>query len=308
MDLTPSDVRNHSFSRSLRGFDAEEVKAYLESIADKIAAVSGEREELKTRIESLEKKVERYGAVARVLDETIDDTSRSTEELVQDVKAKLNAADEDAKEVARNAEEQAHAIRRKTAQLHEQIRDQADAVTQERRDLARRQEKLMGIAAQLTEVMGGEIKSKPTPSNDGAAAQTSTPPTLYSGGTPGPAADTPQKSEPAETPKEKKKKTKQEWIDSLFPNRLGAGDTPQRQEAPQNKEGSQQPSEESREPAEGQKSSGSSHFEAIKQDVQNQGGGGPRKPSGTSSDASEDEDGPSTNELERIWDIFDQTQ
>lgn len=308
MDLTPSDVRNHSFSRSLRGFDAEEVKAYLESVADEIAAVSGEREELKTRIESLEKKVERYGAVARVLDETIDDTSRSTEELVRDVKAKLNAADEDAKEVARNAEEQAHAIRRKTAQLHEQIRDQADSVAKERRDLAQRQEKLMNIAAQLTEVMGGEINSRPMPSSDGATAQSSTPPTLYSGGTPSPAAGTPPQDESAQTPKEKKQKTKQEWIDSLFPNRLGAGDAPQGQEAPQAQEGAQQQPEAAREPAEGQKSSGSSHFEAIKQDVQKQEGGAPRKSSGKPSESSKDEDSPSTNELERIWDIFDQTQ
>ncbi len=292
MDLTPSDVRNHSFSRALRGFDAEEVKAYLESIADTIAAVSGERDEMKDRIASLEKKVERYGAVARVLDDTIDDTNRSTEELVRDVKAKLNAADEDAREVARNAEEQARAIRRKTAQLHEQIREQADTVSRERRDLAHRQEKLMSIAAQLTEVLGGDVDSTPVSTSDGAANEKSTPPTLYSGGTP----------QNQSEQKPKKKKTKQEWIDSLFPNRLGAGDAPQQEDATQERPQQERPQQSSRQPAEGQKSSGSSHFEAIKQDVQKNGS----TPSKMTS--SDDEDSPSTNELERIWDIFDQTQ
>ena len=292
MDLKPSDVRDHSFSRALRGFDAEEVKAYLESIADTLAAVSGERDEMKDRISSLEKKVERYGAVARVLDETIDDTNRSTEELVRDVKAKLNAADEDANEVARSAEEQARAIRRKTAQLHEKIREQADTVSRERRDLAHRQEKLMGIVTQLTEVLGSEIESTPLSTSDGAANERSTPPTLYSGGTP--------QTESEQKPK--KEKTKQEWIDSLFPNRLGAGNTPQQQNTQQNQAEQERSQQSSREPSEGQKSSGSSHFEAIKQDVQ-KSGSAPSKPK-----SSDDEDSPSTNELERIWDIFDQTK
>lgn len=292
MDLTPSDVRDHSFSRALRGFDAEEVEAYLESIADTLAAVSGERDEMKDRITSLEKKVERYGAVARVLDETIDDTNRSTEELVRDIKAKLNAADEDANEVARSAEEQARAIRRKTAQLHEQIREQADTVSRERRDLAHRQEKLMGIAAELTEVLGGEIESPPLPTSDGAANERSSPPTLYSGGTP--------QTESEQKPK--KKKTKQEWIDSLFPNRLGASDAAEQETGPQNQMEEERFQQSSPEPAEGQKSSGSSHFEAIKQDVQ-KSESAPSKPKSPS-----DEEGPSTNELERIWDIFDQTK
>lgn len=295
MDLTPSDIRNHSFSRALRGFDAEEVSSYLDSVAEELEAISGNREEMKARIETLERKVERYGAVARVLDETIDDTNRSTEELVRDVKAKLDAAREDAEDVARNAEEQARAIRRKTAQLHERIRQEADEVAEERRDLARRQQKLMQITAQLTELAGGQLDAEAAapPSSDGAAnTNSSAPPTLYSGGR--------SQEEPAE--KKKKKKTKQEWIDSLFPNRLGAGDAPQQQppESPgsTSPEPAQQPSSQ-----EGQKSSGSSHFEAIKQDVKNQNGSKPARPS-----SSDDEDGPSTNELERIWDIFDQTQ
>jgi len=298
MDLTPSDVRNHSFSRALRGFDAEEVTAYLESLADELDTVSDEREQMKSRIETLERKVERYGAVARVLDETIDDTNRSTDELVRDVKAKLDAAQEDAEEVARNAEEQARAIRRKTAELHERIRQEADEVTEERRQLARRQQKLMQVAVQLTELAGGQLDAEPAPpSSDGAGSTSTTPPTLYSGGR------TQEQSEQTE----KKKKTKQEWIDSLFPNRLGAGDAPQPQGRSQEQE-RQTPKAESEDPSgesrEGQKSSGSSHFEAIKQDVKSQGGQKPRR----AASGSDDEDGPSTNELERIWDIFDQTQ
>ncbi|PEN12644.1 hypothetical protein CRI94_14110 [Longibacter salinarum] len=292
MDLTPSDVRNHSFSRALRGFDAEEVKSYLQTVADELDTLSGERNEMKSRIEKLESKVERYGAVARVLDETIDDTNRSTEELVRDVKAKLDAAKEDAEEVARNAEEQARAIRRKTAQLHERIRQEADEVTEQRRDLARRQQKLMQITAQLTELAGGQIDAEAS-SSDGAANTSTTPPTLYSGGRPQEEAGQ----------KEKKEKTKQEWIDSLFPNRLGAGDAPQPEREPAQST-SEPTSQESEEPAEGQKSSGSSHFEAIKQDVKSQGGQKQARPSASD----DDEDGPSTNELERIWDIFDQTQ
>jgi len=289
MDLSPSSIRNHMFSRALRGLDAEEVSGYLDRVADRLDAVTAEKQQMKSRIERLEAKVERYGAVARVLDETIDDTNRSTEQLVQDVKAKLDAAQQDADEVARSAEEQARMIRRKTAGLHEKIREEADAVVQERRDLAERNQKLMQITAQLVNVVGGEVEATPTPatnaaSSDGASDAVS--PTLYAGGN----------TNGASSDRKKKERTKQEWIDSLFPNRLGAGEKAAVQSPP--KETPAEPA--SARPAEGQKSSGSSHFEAIKQDVQSK----EKEPTGRSDGESEE---PSTNELERIWDIFDES-
>ena len=290
MDLSPSSIRNHTFSRALRGLDAGEVSGYLDRVADRLDAVTAERQQMKSRIEKLEAKVERYGAVARVLDETIDDTNRSTEQLVQDVKAKLDAAQQDADEVTRSAEEQARMIRRKTAELHEKIREEADAVVQERRDLAERNQKLMQITAQLVNVVGGEIEATPTaspttaPSSDGASD--AVPPTLYAGGS----------TNEASSDRKKKERTKQEWIDSLFPNRLGAGQKAAVPSPP--KETPAEPA--SARPAEGQKSSGSSHFEAIKRDVQSQ----EKEPTGRSDGESEK---PSTNELERIWDIFDES-
>lgn len=305
MDPKPSDIRNQSFSRALRGFDAEEVKQYLDQVAKTLERVSDERDQMKSRITTLEEKVERYGAVAQVLDDTLETTERSTEELVRDVKAKLEAAGQDAEEAAERAEEQARAIRRKTARMHERLRAEADTLADERRALAQRQQRLMEIAGQLTQVLAAEVdagqhiadapasnapaSNKPASnapaSNDGASDSDSTPPALGA---------TPSESR-------KKEKTKQEWIDSLFPNRLGSGEGA----------GGQQPAAEpsaadassAGEPSEGQRSSSASHFEAIKQDVQNQGGS-----SQPSKSKNKTESGPDTNELERIWDIFDQTQ
>ena len=312
MDPKPSDIRNQSFSRALRGLDAEEVKQYLDQVAKTLERVSDERDQMKSRIASLEEKVERYGAVAEVLDETLDNTERSTEELVRDVKAKLKAAGKEAEEAAERAEEQARAIRRKTARMHERLRTEADSISDERRALAQRQQRLMEIAGQLTQVLAAEVDagqhiadapasnapasngpasnapaSNTPASKDGASGNDSTPPAL--GAT---------SSEPR-----KKEKTKQEWIDSLFPNRLGSGE----------EAGGQQPSTEpsaadassAGEPAQGQRSSSASHFEAIKQDVQSQDGSS--QTSG-SKNKNKTESGPDTNELERIWDIFDQTQ
>lgn len=289
MDLSPSSIRNHMFSRALRGLDAEEVSGYLDRVADRLDAVTAEKQQMRSRIEKLEAKVERYGAVARVIDETIDDTTRSTEQLVRDVKAKLDAARQDADEVARSAEEQARVIRRKTAGLHERIREEADAVVQERRDLAERNQKLMQITAQLVELVGGEVEAMPaapTPSSSDGASDT-VPPTLFAGGSPNGAS----------SKQEKKERTKQEWIDSLFPNRLGAGEKAAVPSPPPNETTAEPASTRS---AEGQKSSGSSHFEAIKQDVQSQENGSSGRAKGESED-------PPTNELERIWDIFDES-
>jgi hypothetical protein len=135
----------------------------------------------------------------------------------------------------------------------------------------------------------------------------------------------PSASAPAEQPStesapesEEREKSTQEWIDSLFPNRLGAGDAPSANStskpssAGATKTGSTKTGPAAASESSSTSSESRSQFEAIKEDVQertsSQASSSPSSSSSSSSsNETDDEDKPSTSELERIWDIFDES-
>ena len=54
MNISPLDIRKQEFARTLRGYDTDEVRAFLESIADEMANLQKNTEELRMRNVQLE--------------------------------------------------------------------------------------------------------------------------------------------------------------------------------------------------------------------------------------------------------------
>jgi DivIVA domain-containing protein len=87
----------------------------------------------------------------------------------------------------------------------------------------------------------------------------------------------------------------EEWVDSLFPNRLPKNEPAPTADSPEQTAEEDDPDLSARE----------SQFEAIKQDVQGMQSNGSESPA----DADETEDEPPpTEEINRIWDVFDDDQ
>jgi cell division initiation protein len=61
--ISPLDVRSQEFKRSLRGYDPEEVKAFLESIADTMEEILKEKELAESELIALKKQVETFTAM-----------------------------------------------------------------------------------------------------------------------------------------------------------------------------------------------------------------------------------------------------
>lgn len=59
---TPSDIRGEDFSHRMRGLDEEEVREYLDLLADQVQASDLERQELLSENERLRSEVERAGS------------------------------------------------------------------------------------------------------------------------------------------------------------------------------------------------------------------------------------------------------
>ena len=98
MKLGPVDVRTHNFvKRGMRGLDEAEVRAYLELAADRLEEAILEAEELRSRIDRLERQVEEY----RKLEQSLRDSLLSAGRMADD---RLAQAEKEAQIVIKDSE------------------------------------------------------------------------------------------------------------------------------------------------------------------------------------------------------------
>jgi cell division initiation protein len=118
--LTPLDLQNHRFTRSLRGYDPEEVQAFLRIVAEDLEGVTRESELLRERLRELESRVQEMGAREEALRDTLVTAQSVSEDLRRTAtkEAELTVAEAEVK-----AEKILDAAHRRLARLSEDIRD-----------------------------------------------------------------------------------------------------------------------------------------------------------------------------------------
>ena len=113
MNLTPLDIQKQTFAKSLKGYNADEVRAYLHMIAEEI--------------EQLLRDVDRLSRENSLLREDIDD-QRQREQILKDT---LLSAQKVSEEVRANARKEAELIVKDAELLSERLISQAmDRVSQ----------------------------------------------------------------------------------------------------------------------------------------------------------------------------------
>ena len=79
--LTAMDVENQTFKRKLRGYDPEEVRLFLKSVAEEVGRLNLQNAELKEEIGHLRQRVEDFRTRERTLQETLLTAQRMADEL-----------------------------------------------------------------------------------------------------------------------------------------------------------------------------------------------------------------------------------
>jgi len=118
MRITPLDVRKQEFRKGMRGLDAEEVYAFLSTVADEYEAVLNDNKALRERLLELDDKVQEY----RTMEKTLRDTLLTAERVTVD--AKDNARREAnliIKEAQIEAEKALRNIKNESMQLRQQV-------------------------------------------------------------------------------------------------------------------------------------------------------------------------------------------
>jgi cell division initiation protein len=120
MRMTPLDVQSHKFAHRLRGFDPEEVEAFLRIVSEDYESLVLENDSQADRIRRLEARLEELSAQEALLKETLLSAQAMTEELRASAErdAALRLA-----EVEVRAEKILDASHRRAARLAQDIRE-----------------------------------------------------------------------------------------------------------------------------------------------------------------------------------------
>src|SRR2546421_10528995 len=96
-NLTPLDIQRQTFSRALKGYNADEIRAYLQLIAEEIERLLKDGDRLSRENAMLREELDEHNARERIL----KDTLLSAQKVSEDVKAN---AQKEAEMIVKDAE------------------------------------------------------------------------------------------------------------------------------------------------------------------------------------------------------------
>lgn len=152
MKITPIEIRQKTFEKEFRGYNKEEVEAFLSSLSQEWEKLNEENREYRRRLENSEKEVQRLREVENSLFKTlktaedtgnnlIDQANKSAqlhvkeaqmkaEGILSEAKSKARDMLEEAEEKAKEALEEMQDSMKKLAKEYEYIEDQKDNLSQ----------------------------------------------------------------------------------------------------------------------------------------------------------------------------------
>ncbi len=124
MKYTPHSIKNQEFNRSVRGYDKEEVEAFLDKLSDEFENLIEQNENLTKELDQLNKKIKDYQRIEKNLQETLLSAQESSSKAFDSVKKQtamiLKEAELKAAQIVDRANEEAEIIRNAVANLREE--------------------------------------------------------------------------------------------------------------------------------------------------------------------------------------------
>jgi cell division initiation protein len=124
MKPSPSNIKKQEFKTSLRGYDKEEVLAFLEKLADDIEELLNENESLQKKLDASNEKVGEYRKLEKSLQDTLSKAQESSTRSIESAKKQTNLmiqeAELKAQQILEKAKENANRVRDAVIQLREE--------------------------------------------------------------------------------------------------------------------------------------------------------------------------------------------
>jgi cell division initiation protein len=124
MELSSENIRKQEFKKSFKGFDKEEVLAFLEKIANDIDELQIENDSLKKEIETLNEQLAGYKKNEKNIEDTLAKTEETSKKSMESVRKQISRMIQEtelkAQQIVEKAKENANDVRNSLVQLREE--------------------------------------------------------------------------------------------------------------------------------------------------------------------------------------------
>jgi cell division initiation protein len=120
--LTPLDVRKQIFRKTMRGFDPEDVRVFLDLVADEYEQILQENGMLSEKVRHLSDQIERYHSMEKTLQNSLLTAERVSEEARERARLEADAVVADARQrgerILEDSRERLRQLSRRVQDLH----------------------------------------------------------------------------------------------------------------------------------------------------------------------------------------------
>lgn len=118
MRVTPLDIRKQEFKKGMRGLDADEVYAFLNTVAEEYEAVLSDNKNIREKLVALEERLNEYKSIETNLRNTLLTAEKLTQEAKENARREASLI---VRQAEMEAEKAAEGIRAHTTQLRREI-------------------------------------------------------------------------------------------------------------------------------------------------------------------------------------------
>jgi cell division initiation protein len=127
MKLTALEIKQQKFEKALRGYEVNEVNAFLNMVASEYESLVAKQRDLERDLTQLKDKLKHYERVESALHETLQTAKDTAEQRLagarQEAKSRLEKAEMEAESIVREANQQRHQVRQDIQRLLERRDD-----------------------------------------------------------------------------------------------------------------------------------------------------------------------------------------
>jgi len=146
MKITPLDIKKHEFSKTLRGYDPDEVRAFLEMVSEEMLNYQNQLDSYKTKTIQMETQLTDYKQLEEKWKTTMIQAQASAEKT-------LEGSKREAEIIRREAEVKAEEIQNEARQNALRYKEEMELLKSEKRSFVQRLRHLLNSQVELLEVL-----------------------------------------------------------------------------------------------------------------------------------------------------------
>lgn len=124
MRITPLNIKNQEFNKSVRGYDKDEVHVFLEKLADEFEEISKENELMKKELSDAKTQLVEFRRIEKNLQETLlkaqESSTKSIESAKKQTTLMIKEAELKAEQIVEKARKEADFLREALIKLREE--------------------------------------------------------------------------------------------------------------------------------------------------------------------------------------------